>query len=62
MEEILCIDIGGSKYMVGWLRRKEKFFNAGNSFGEDEKGNPGKIMGRIIETVDKASREPSALH
>ncbi len=54
MEEILCIDIGGSKYMVGVVTPEGKILQCRKFLWKDEKGNPGKIMGRIIETVDKA--------
>lgn len=57
MEEILCIDIGGSKYMVGVVTPEGKILQCRKFLWENDKGNPGKMMGRIIKTVDQVLTE-----
>lgn len=40
MKEILCVDIGGSKYMVGVITQRGKFFIPERFFGKARRGIP----------------------
>ena len=53
MKEILCVDIGGSKYMVGVITPEGKILYSRKVLWKGEAGNPGRILGNIIQTVDE---------
>lgn len=53
MKEILCVDIGGSKYMVGVITPEGKILCSRKVLWKGEAGNPGRILGNIIQTVDE---------
>ena len=45
MKEILCVDIGGSKYMVGVITPEGKILYSRKVLWKGEAGNPGRILG-----------------
>ena len=44
MKEILCVDIGGSKYMVGVITPEGKILYSRKVLWKGEAGNPGRSI------------------